>query len=72
MAAANRRASVGFVGSQVLALRLTQDRLDALDRALRGGEGGWYEVESEDGTVLLNLAQVVFLRVDADEQRIGF
>ena len=67
-----RRASVGFIGSQVLPLRLAQEKLDALHRALKDGQTNWYEVESEDGTVLLNLAQVVFLRVDADEQRIGF
>ncbi|MFP5370559.1 MAG: hypothetical protein ACLGI3_07395 [Actinomycetes bacterium] len=72
MSGERRRVSVGFQGSQVLPLRLTQDKLDGLREALRGGQGGWHEVEGEDGAVLLNLNAVVFLRVDAEEQRIGF
>ena len=66
-----RRVSVGFSGGQVLPLRLSEDKLDAFRAAIQGGSG-WHQLEAEDGPVLLNLAQVVFLRVDADESRIGF
>ncbi len=66
-----RRVSVGFSGGQVLPLRLAEDKLDAFRNAIQGGNG-WHQLEAEDGPVLLNLEQVVFLRVDADEQRIGF
>jgi hypothetical protein len=66
-----RRVSVGFSGGQVLALRIAEDKLDAFRQAIQGGSG-WHQVDAEDGPVLLNLAQVVFLRVDAEDQRIGF
>lgn len=66
-----RRVSVGFSGGQVLPLRMTDEKLDAFRSAIQTGNG-WHQLEAEDGPVLLNLAQVVFLRVDADEQRIGF
>jgi hypothetical protein len=66
-----RRVSVGFSGGQVLPLRLAEDKLDAFKSAIQS-DSGWHQLEAEDGPVLLNLAQVVFLRVDADESRIGF
>ena len=66
-----RRVSVGFSGGQVLPLRLSDDKLDAFRQAIQSGSG-WHQLEAEDGPVLLNLSQVVFLRVDADDQRVGF
>jgi hypothetical protein len=66
-----RRVSVGFSGGQVLPLRLAEDKLDAFRNAIQS-DSGWHQLEAEDGPVLLNLAQVVFLRVDADDSRIGF
>ena len=66
-----RRVSVGFSGGQVLPLRLAEDKLESFRDAVRTGSG-WHQLEAEDGPVLLNLAQVVFLRVDVDEQRVGF
>ena len=41
-----RRVSIGFQGGQVLALRLPDEELKALERALEGG--GWVEVKGED------------------------
>ena len=68
-----RRAALGFSGSgQVLSLRLTEDRLAALRDALQGDRDGWYEVEATDGAVLVDLAQVVYLRVESGEHRVGF
>ena len=66
-----RRVSVGFSGGQVLPLRLAEDKLDAFRNAIQS-DSGWHQLDAEDGPVLLNLAQVVFLRVDADDSRIGF
>ncbi|HWT25349.1 MAG TPA: hypothetical protein VN213_17735 [Solirubrobacteraceae bacterium] len=67
-----RRAAVGFYGGQVLSLRITEDNLTALREALRAGDGGWYEVEATDGAVVVDLQQVVYLRVESDEHRVGF
>ncbi len=67
-----RRAAIGFQGGQVLSLRVTEENLSALREAVRGGEDYWYEVEATDGAVLVDLRQVVYLRVESDEHRVGF
>jgi hypothetical protein len=68
--AAARRVSVGFQGGQVLALRVSDEQLDALHKAL--GAAGWHELQTEDGPVRLDLAQVVYVRSEEDDQRVGF
>ena len=68
-----RRAAIGFQGGQVLSLRVTMEQLEDLRAALaQGPDGGWREVEAADGAVVLDLAQVVYLRVESDEHRVGF
>jgi hypothetical protein len=66
----HRRVSVGFQGGQVLTLRVTDDQLETLYRAL--GDGGWHELETEDGPVRIYLGQVVYVRLDEGDQRVGF
>jgi hypothetical protein len=70
MAASPRRISVGFQGGQVLALRVSDEQLKALGKAL--GSHGWHDLDSEDGPVRLDLAQVVYVRSESDELRVGF
>ncbi len=70
MASSSRRVSVGFQGGQVLALRVSDEQLDALHKAL--GSGGWHELQTEDGPVRLDLAQVVYVRSEEEDQRVGF
>ena len=65
-----RRISVGFQGGQVLALRVTDGQLEKLYAAL--GEGGWHEVDAEDGPVRVYLGQVVYVSADSDEAHVGF
>jgi hypothetical protein len=68
-----RRAALGFTGGgQVLSLRLADDQLAALRKALQDGNQRWYEVEATDGAVLVDLGQVSYLRVESGEHRIGF
>lgn len=68
-----RRAAVGFTGSgQILTLRLGDDQLEALRKALQDGSQRWYEVEATDGAVLVDLGQVAYLRVESGEHRVGF
>jgi hypothetical protein len=68
-----RRAAIGFQGGQVLSLRISEQKLTELRQALaKGRNGGWQEVEATDGAVVLDLAQVVYLRVESDEHRVGF
>ena len=67
-----RRGAIGFQGGQVLSLRLPEQELERLRTVLREGRERWHEVEASDGAVLVDLGQVVYLRVDSDEHRIGF
>ena len=67
-----RRAAIGFQGGQVLSLRLSDSQLTDLRGVLREGRERWHEVEAADGAVLVDLGQVVYLRIESDEQRIGF
>jgi hypothetical protein len=67
-----RRAAIGFQGGQVLSLRLAEDALSALRGTIRDGRERWQEVEAADGAVLIDLGQVVYLRVESDEHRVGF
>jgi hypothetical protein len=62
--------TIGFQGGQVLALRVTDEQLKALNQAL--GTVGWHEIESEDGPVRVDLAQVVYLSAEGDDLRVGF
>ena len=65
-----QQISIGFQASMPLSLRVSDDELKKLTKAL-GGDG-WHEVEGEDGTVRLNLAHVLWLRTERDEHRVGF
>jgi len=70
MATQFRRISIGFQGGHSLALKVTEEQLKALHAAL--GEGGWHVLESEDGPVRLYLGQVVYVRAESDDLRVGF
>jgi hypothetical protein len=70
MSSGARRVSIGFHGGQVLALRVSDKTLDALNAALGGG--GWQEIASEDGPVRIDLGQVVYVSADSDEPQVGF
>ena len=64
------RVSIGLDSAPPLTVRLTASQLDALRGNLACG--GWTEVEAEDAHVNLNLDKVVFLRVEKDDQKVGF
>jgi hypothetical protein len=70
MAPPARRINVGFQGGQILALRVSDEQLKALNKAL--GTGGWHVVESDDGPVRLDLAQVVYVSSESDDLHVGF
>ena len=67
-----RRTALGFQGGQVLSLRLPEEVLTSLRETLKAGKERWVEVEASDGAVLVDVGQVVYLRVESDEHRIGF
>ena len=52
-----RRAALGFTGGgQVLSLRLQDDALEALRKALQDAKDGWYEV-ADVGAALAELSE---------------
>jgi hypothetical protein len=65
------RIEIGFAGGQVVAVRLSEDRFKELRKSLDTSDG-WTDVETEDGTIALDLRQVVFVRGAPGEHRIGF
>ena len=65
------KAELGFEGGQVLPIRLTEQSLKDLRSALEAGSG-WIDLGTEDGTVVIDLARVVFVRVNTGGQRVGF
>ena len=69
--AAPPRIDIGFLGGQVLSLRLSEGALKDLRSALNGGSG-WHDVEAEDGQVALDLGKVAYIRLDSGEHQVGF
>ncbi len=68
-----RRVALGFHAGGALNLRLSGASLTKLQDALKSGSAaGFVEIEAEDGPVLVNLAQVIYLRLESTESRIGF
>jgi hypothetical protein len=78
MAEEMKRIEIGFGGGQVMSARLEAGHLEALRDALSSTDklasetASWYELESEDGAISLDLRQVVFVRVAAAPHTIGF
>ncbi len=65
-----RRISIGFQGGQVMSLRVSDEQLKLLNKAL--GSSGWHDVDSDEGPVRLDLAQVAYVRAESEELRVGF
>jgi hypothetical protein len=64
------RISIGFHGGQVLAVRLAEEQLKALHKAL--GSAGWHELVAEDGPIRVDLAKIVYVSSESQEPRVGF
>ncbi|HTZ85259.1 MAG TPA: hypothetical protein VMB05_01195 [Solirubrobacteraceae bacterium] len=69
-ATGKQQISIGFQGGQVLSLRVADDKLKALYKSL--GQTGWHELESEEGPVRLDLAQIVYVRAESSDLKVGF
>lgn len=71
MADERTKVDIGFTGGQVLALRLDKAIFDALRNAIEG-DIRFYDVDAGDSDVTLDLSQVVYLRVETEDHRVGF
>jgi len=65
------RVEIGFGIGQVLSVKLAEDELAELRKQVENGKG-WFDLRTQEGTVALNLATVVFIRVNDSEHTIGF
>jgi hypothetical protein len=65
------RVNIGFEGGAALAVRLSDEALDALRSALRGDDG-WHQLDTADGRVDLKVDEVVYVSEASNEPRIGF
>jgi hypothetical protein len=70
MASESHRVEIGFEGGQVVAAKLDDDQVKALRKTI--GKEGTHEFESEGETVILDVSKVIFVRILADESRLGF
>ncbi len=67
------RIDIGFQGGQVLPARVKADVYESLRRAL-GDERAdrWFELKTQDSEVAIDLAQVVYVKLDTEEHSVGF
>ena len=57
----------------VLPARVRQSAYDGLHKALsKDRSDRWFELETIDSKVAIDLSQVVYVRIDTEEQRVGF
>ena len=67
--AEKEKVTIGFFGGG-LSLRMESKELDRLLKKLP--DGGWHDIEAEDGTVRVNLGVIVYVQTDRSEHRVGF
>jgi hypothetical protein len=73
MADTAQRIDIGFKGGQVLPCRVKQAAWEGLRKALADSSSErWYELETQDSKVAIDLAQVVYVRLDTEDQKVGF
>jgi hypothetical protein len=68
-----RRIDIGFQGGQVLSVRVSDEVHGAFRKALSdSGSDRWFELTTEDSDVHIDLSQVVYVRLDTEDHRVGF
>jgi hypothetical protein len=73
MADTPRSIDIGFQGGQSLPVRVKQEVYDGLRKALAdSGSDRWFEVKTLDSDVYVDLSQVVYVRLDTEDHRVGF
>ena len=66
-----RRVDVGFKAGAILSIRLQEDQYKRLHDAI-GGSDRWLDLDAEDATVTVDLAEVIYVRLDTERGRVGF
>lgn len=71
---ARRSVDIGFFGTQVLSVRMSQASYEGLRASLESAAEGrsWHQIETEDALISVDLDKVVYIRLDIERDRIGF
>jgi hypothetical protein len=68
-----KRIDIGFQGGQVLPARVKAEEYESLREALSDERADrWFQLKTQDSEVAIDLAQVVYVRLDTEEHRVGF
>ena len=68
-----RRGDIGCNGGQAFSVRLGEDEYRSLRDALESDRSDrWHSVTSEDSEVLIDLAQIVYVKLDTEQRGVGF
>lgn len=65
-----QKVEIGFEGGQVVPVRLTDEALRELRKQVE--QGGWHDIDTEDGTLSVYVGKIAFLRIDSGAQKVGF
>ena len=68
-----RRVDIGFNGGQAFSVRLAEAEYRSLREALESDRSDrWHSMTSEDSEVLIDLAQIVYVKLDTEQRGVGF
>ena len=68
-----RRFDVSFQAGASLSVRAEAEAYDALVSALTDDGGSrWHTLDTDDSQIVIDLAQVVYVRRERGDQRVGF
>ena len=68
-----RTVDVGFSGGGGMSMRIDEATYDALRAALGSDRAErWHALDADGSEIVLDLSQVVFVRLDTQEKRAGF
>jgi hypothetical protein len=65
------RLDIAFEGGQIVGGNVTEEQADGFRKALAGDEAV-FDLETEDGTYVVALRKVVYVRRTSREMHIGF
>ena len=71
MASEKTAVEIGFDGGQVIPARLDAGQVESLRKALGSGDSP-HEISTEEGTLLIDLGKVIFVRISSGAKTIGF
>ena len=72
MAEERARVEIAFDAGQAMGVLVSPQTAAALERALRDGVDGAFEIEAEDGTYTISLRRVVYVKRFGRESHVGF